>query len=885
MILLVLAGITAVYLGAEVWVGLLDPPAVQFAGFVASVGADGLVVAAVTETAADGGPTPAAAAGLRPGDRLVAVVEPDGEQVRFSGLLMWAEVVRELEDREMWPFVVERGRADGTVEEVVLELPRPRETGARTGTWLPIVLALVAAGTGLLIGFLRPDSGLALTACLLFLGFSSLFTQSGFFFPPGLREGLLVWQSVLNLMVPYLFLRFFMRFPSRSWLDRRIPWLLPVALLIAVAHVVVNLYGVALLSVSLDALDRFMDSAWETIASGLGITQLGFVALGLLSLVLNTVRAEGPDERRRMRVLLTGTVVGIVPVVVLVVITVLQQLEIRAWLVLVCLATAMMFPLSFAYAVTTHRALRIRVIIRRGLQYALVSRGFVAAEAVILFAVFFLLARPLFERLFAGRETAPVMLAAAAVTLGVVALLRRVNPPVMRAIDRRFFREAYDAEQVLSSLADDIRATATRPRELLAVLAETVGGTLNIDLVSIFLRSPVGPPWRDLEIVEPGRYVCCHLWAHPRSGRERPDAEDLWIGPGSHLASAVNRCDPERPAVLDVGPTRRDERPLWTMVGDDTGDLRMKEELNLRLVVPLASGDRILGFLGLGEKLSGEGYTGHDSSMLLGVAGQAAVAVDYAGMIVAAAARERLEHEVRLARTVQRSLIPADPPAISGYVVAQLLLPAREAAGDFFQYYRGSDGDVLVLMGDVAGKGLHASMLVALTLGAAGALVADGDRPEGLLRRLNDLLCRQAVRRSLVTCCVARLRPSTGRVVLATAGHPYPLLRGSDGSWCELPGPEPRLPLGVRAAVAYRAHEARIERGGTLLLMSDGVTESRSPGGEPFGDVRLRAVLRGAPPGADLPSALVDAVRRHCGDHPPQDDISVVSISRRSRDA
>jgi sigma-B regulation protein RsbU (phosphoserine phosphatase) len=303
--------------------------------------------------------------------------------------------------------------------------------------------------------------------------------------------------------------------------------------------------------------------------------------------------------------------------------------------------------------------------------------------------------------------------------------------------------------------------------------------------------------------------------------------------------------------------------------------------LGCRLIVPLPAAGEVVGFISLGERLSQEAYTRRDGEMLLGVAGQVAMALDYSQLIAQEAEQERLRHEIRLAGEVQTRLLPEAPPEVPGFELEQLILPAREVAGDFFQFYPRGDGDLVLVIGDVSGKGLRAAMLVAHALGAVEAIVQETHDPAMLLRRLNQLLYPHLKGSGMITCVGVHLHPATGRILLANAGHPYPYLKVAPGrAWEEVEGPAPRLPLGVRERVEYGSVELEIEPGGGLVLMSDGVVEAQDLAGEMLGYERLLALLAGSPEGRSLPGFLVEQVRRHASGQMQQDDISVVALTR-----
>ncbi|MGA3032046.1 MAG: SpoIIE family protein phosphatase [Terracidiphilus sp.] len=192
---------------------------------------------------------------------------------------------------------------------------------------------------------------------------------------------------------------------------------------------------------------------------------------------------------------------------------------------------------------------------------------------------------------------------------------------------------------------------------------------------------------------------------------------------------------------------------------------------------------------------------------------------------------ERLAGEFEAAKTVQSLLIPAVPPATPGFMVECVYLPAQEVGGDFFQILPGDDGALLIVVGDVSGKGLKAAMTVSAIVGALRA--GKARQPVQVLAHLNRVLCGQIG--GFVTCCAA-LIDADGKLTIANAGHLSPYRNGE-----ELPVPT-SLPLGLLADASYEEKRFELAPGDRLTFLSDGVVEARNSAGELFGFDRTAAL-------------------------------------------
>ncbi len=219
--------------------------------------------------------------------------------------------------------------------------------------------------------------------------------------------------------------------------------------------------------------------------------------------------------------------------------------------------------------------------------------------------------------------------------------------------------------------------------------------------------------------------------------------------------------------------------------------------------------------------------------------------------------RQRLVGELHAARVVQQLLIGTGEVDVQTWKVETEYVPAQEVGGDFYQLFPGNDGSLLLVTGDVSGKGLQAAMLVATIVGALGNLASR--KPAEVLMHLNACL-RGKSRGGFVTCCCANF-DANGSVTIANAGNPSPYC---DGHELEL---EAGLPLGVVAGVEY---EELVFSGDRFTFVSDGVVEADN--GNLFGFDRTREI-------SGKPAAEIAAAAKAWGQN---DDITVVTVRRAS---
>jgi serine phosphatase RsbU (regulator of sigma subunit) len=203
--------------------------------------------------------------------------------------------------------------------------------------------------------------------------------------------------------------------------------------------------------------------------------------------------------------------------------------------------------------------------------------------------------------------------------------------------------------------------------------------------------------------------------------------------------------------------------------------------------------------------------------------------------------RRSIEQELRMARDIQRTLLPKDSPQLDSWKLSHRYLPAREVGGDFYDFLELPGGRLGLVVGDATGHGMPAALVMATARSMLRAVAQASDSPGEVLRRTNDPLVMDIPPNMFVTCFYGILDPSSGRLVYANAGHDLPYLRRGGGDAEELRARG--MPLGLMPGMSYEEKEVLLEAGDSALLYSDGLVEAHDPKGEMFGFPRLRALI------------------------------------------
>jgi serine phosphatase RsbU (regulator of sigma subunit) len=300
------------------------------------------------------------------------------------------------------------------------------------------------------------------------------------------------------------------------------------------------------------------------------------------------------------------------------------------------------------------------------------------------------------------------------------------------------------------------------------------------------------------------------------------------------------------------------------------------------LLLPLANQGELIGLLILGPHLKGEEYTAEQRTMLDALIPQVAPALRVAQMVQEQQGqvreRERIEQELRTARTIQHTFLPRNVPALPGWLLVPYYQSAREVGGDFYDFLPFEDGRLGIVIGDVTDKGIPAALVMTATRTMLRTAALEQSSPAEVLGRVNDLLYADIPAGMFVTCFYAILDPKNGHLRYANAGHEPPY-RQHDGNVVELWATG--MPLGMMQGTRYDEHEATLIPGESLLFYSDGLVEAHNSTKEMFGFPRLKTALEAPTDGTPLIEVLLGKLKRFTGDGWEQeDDVTMVTLQR-----
>ncbi len=353
-------------------------------------------------------------------------------------------------------------------------------------------------------------------------------------------------------------------------------------------------------------------------------------------------------------------------------------------------------------------------------------------------------------------------------------------------------------------------------------------------------------------------------------------ADDPIASALTEIAEPIRRRD-----LLEVATRRRRFRP-WKRKRDDAPRPTVPGEHlpeRVDVFVPVIHDGECIAYIELGEKVYGLTYAAEELGHLAVLSTQIGAAFQNIRLLAESVDRQVFEEELKIARKIQMQMLPSEPPALPGFDLYGVTVPSRQVGGDYYDFVIVDGRWLVVVVADVSGKGIPASILTA-TLQATVRTNADTQgSPPGMMARLNRLLFRNTSAAEFATAFYGLIDLETGAMRYSNAGHDFPFVVGNGGTH-QLH--ESGIVLGCIEDFQYEESLCDIPSGSALIVYTDGVTDSESRAGDYYGTDRLRVVLeRHATDSArDICRRVIEDVRTF-GDGENQDDLTLVVLKRR----
>lgn len=734
----------------------------------------------------------AARAGILPGDRIVGVGPHAVPATGDPSVYIKHHVVGE---RVL--LTLQRDRAVQAIE-----FPAPAPTSGDVFWRLAMAgAAILTLLIGVLVYFKKPRP--------LTLIFAGICLSMGYsIFPPFVPldpSWLLLRASFLELftvLTPPLLVHLFLLFPFRAPLLERRRW------------VVAWLYLPSVLLLGLFQASRVASAPMGDPPGGAGgLAELGHLFGGLIWLlgiglalylfVRSYRRARSDVSRAKVRVVLWGSVIALLPLAVS---TLVHQIWPDTALPGEQLSVLgiVMIPLSFGYAIVRHGIFDATHLVRRSLA--------VTVMVVLILMAYFGANLALRELLLPQALLSPLWVSLLSLaTAGLVFLA--VQGPMQSVLMRTGGPQPRDQHTLLYDLGSSLRGVRDRGR-LVQIVSEFLGEALRAERVAFFEPHPSG-------FLE-----ACYL--------DGLTPEKLHRYHFSPQLSAK---------LVAVGaPTDRGDLETDLPFGYISGaDQEVFEAIGAEFMIPLRSEESLTGLVFVGSRTLGEGYTPGDLRLAETIAAEGSIALENASFHAKALEDAAWRQEVVVAADLQQRLLPTEVPAVESLEISSFSMAADGVGGDYYDHFRTPWGEVVLAVADASGKSVSGAILMANLQGLVKGEALRREDPARITARINRRLSEMNKPERFVTFALARVDPLTGTLEYCNAGHLNPLLIRADGSVESLE--EGGLPLGIRDQARYDGGRTRMRSGDLLLLFTDGITERRR-GEDMYGQERLEALVR-----------------------------------------
>jgi len=804
-----------------------------------------------------GEPTP-----LRRGDQIVGIANRIVNSPQTA-----AQVLREQQPGQEVPYLIIR---DG--EQLQVPVPLTSTRVKLRDYALNVMLAGIFMGIGFWV-YLRSNNerpaALFFVLCLLFgLYFMTNQNRVSYYY------GAIFVQNIgafARFMLPASFLHFFLIFPSRKTTILRHPFLTPL------------LYVLPMMFYAKFTLDQFIGAEGAKISAANWVVLGLYYVLGLSALLHGYFSYRDPLIRERVRILTVGTLAGVIPFLIFKI--GLEELGFYQEAARLGILPLAFIPISFGYCVARYQVLQIDLLLKRSLSYALLTAGVWVAY---LGSAWFLGGKVL------GMVPAAGPLGSAGTTLLVAGLLWPIRARFQKRIETGFHHSRDNMTGLIEEFSKEI-PQIIQTETLLSRVGQRLCEVIDLPGLAVYLvESEQDGNVFQLKgsVVGPGRSASLPLDPNLNARHSFGD------GPLPPLRALGT----EYPPVLEMEHLARalaDQRePYWadTVLGDSfegrQAITREQAEIKARaaeqkrlldhgiqLLIPLITQERLIGLMALPRRHGDEGYAVHELQLLSIVAGQVALQVENARLYEEEITKQKLEEEMRMARLIQARLLPGTIPCLPGVEITAVNISSKQVSGDYYDMIEREDGQLGIIIADVSGKGMPASILASNIQAALRAQCDTCTSPGEVLERINRQIHASTDPMHFATLFLALYDPEARTLLYSSGGHNPPVLLRSDKSLELLT--EGGLPLGAFDFGEYEEGTVTLDDGDLLFLYTDGLTETKGPDGEEdFGEDRLNDMLRDCQED-DMDTLLAGfhaKLRNFSGRQEADDDITMIGL-------
>jgi sigma-B regulation protein RsbU (phosphoserine phosphatase) len=642
-----------------------------------------------------------------------------------------------------------------------------------------------------------------------------------------------IGSLIASIFAPPIFIRFFLFFPiKRKGHSSK--------LLIAILYAVSVLITIAIIF--------FVRMGNQLLALILFFSRYGFFLTGFGIFIHSYFHYVPKGQRAQLRPVLIGVAICMLIFTYAIAVQTIDPLA--PFLnppVIFPIMLLVVVPVFFGYAIFRHRLMDVEVVIRRSLIYGTVTASLAAIYLVSVYGIGTLI------NYFFGVQENQILVV---VSLIVVAFVfDPIKQRFQNGIDRLFFHERYDYQQALLEFTQEL-PRLMEMENILNSIVSRLSSTMHIEKLSVFIC---------------GEKEGC------KTASQNMDQADCLFSDGDHTLMALLR---ETRIPVDLH-----------LLGDEYDLTNLKDEEKQKLLrsgivlsVPMFLQDRLVGFINVGQKMSGKVYSQEDVNLLATVAGQAAIAIENSRLHKSEIDQQRVKEELDLARKIQQGLFPKTNPEMSGLDISGVSVPALSVGGDYYDFIQLDAHKILAVVADVSGKGMSAALYMSKVQGMVQLAAHIYKTPKEMLININRRIFDGIDRRSFITMILALFDLKKNEVRICRAGHNKALL-SMDGSIQFLEGGGMGLGLEPGPMFDNAIEEVRIplKPDHLFLFYTDGITEAMNENQQQLGEKAIIEVLKKKwhQPAERIQRAILEKVEKFRGTAEQHDDVTMVVVKRK----
>ncbi len=636
----------------------------------------------------------------------------------------------------------------------------------------------------------------------------------------------------------FLFLAFFWTFPkpfkliSKLWVRRT---LIIVPLLI---------FATAFTAYVLNIIFAKKGIDFQNVRNILQYIFSGIEFIAFISLIINYRRLKTKEERKPIFIILVGLIIAFAAIIYTsrVAPAISDNLynapEYYTPIILIIL-----IPIAFAYSIFKYQLMDVSVVIKNTLMYGTATVGL----AAIYFFVIYILGQGISEAI--GTEFQGII--AGLIFIGFAVVFQSTKNKYQEFLTAKFYPEQFAYQKVLIKFTNDL-STVVGLDNILDTMQETFVNALMINHFAILIKN------------------------------KKAGSFHLVRGEGIKNNNLISENENLDEAVAQKTLTFKQavfEQSEFPQAFPAASNQLINEEIYT--VIPMIIKAKVIGMLMFGLKHSGSQFAGKDLELLVASANQAAVSIENARLYKSEAEKLEIERDLSIARKIQQGLLPKCIPDTKGLDICGEMIPAMQVGGDYYDLIPISDSQLFVVVGDVSGKGLAASLYMTKLQTMIQLACAPCKTPREIMIEVNKKFYDAIERNSFVTMTLALFDTESNKVTFCRAGH-MPVLTAMNGSVhsYRTQGIGVGLEKGIIFEKTLIEEEVELKPGQIFAFFSDGITEAMNESLELFGEDNLSGLLKNgmSKTSTDIMNGIWDSINQFRGTAEQNDDMTMVIV-------